>query len=194
MSKNLVTNLIHKLLEKIFFLIFFILFLICFSHNVFSAELDNLFLKLKQSKNTVLARDYENKIWKLWLNSGSSETSNTQMKLGINLLNKGKLDQALLLFENLSKKEPMRAETFNKIATIKFLKGDYKNSKINIYYTLKLEPRHFGAISGLIQINIIEKKYEKAFKNIENVLKIHPFIGIKNLEPYLKQLLKKSFI
>ena len=65
MSKNLVTNLIHKLLEKKNILIFFILFLICFSHNVFSVELDNLFLKLKQSKNTVLARDYENKICKL---------------------------------------------------------------------------------------------------------------------------------
>ena len=190
MSKNLV----YKLLEKKNILILFILFFICFSHNVFSAELDNLFLKLKQSKNTVLARDYENKIWKLWLNSGSSETSNTQMKIGINLLNKGKLDQALLLFENLSQKEPMWAETYNKIATIKFLKGDYKNSKTNIDYTLKLEPRHFGAIYGLIQINIIEKKYEKALKNLENVLKIHPFIGIKNLEPYLKKLLKKSFI
>ena len=194
MSSYLETKSFHHLLviSKIF--LFFIIIFISFFYNAFSSELDNLFLRLKQSENPMIARNYESKIWKLWLNNGTSDTSNTQMQKGVDLLNNGKLDQALTIFIDISKKDPKWAESYNKIATIKFLKGDYLGSINDIKKTLKLEPRHFGAISGLVQINIILKKYEEALINLEYVLKIHPYIGIKKLKPYLKKLLKKSSI
>ena len=194
MSNYLKTKSFHHLLviSKIF--LFFIIIFISFFHNAFSSELDNLFLRLKQSENHMIARNYESKIWKLWLNNGTSDASNTQMQKGVDLLNNGKLDQALTIFIDISKKDPKWAESYNKIATIKFLKGDYLGSINDIKKTLKLEPRHFGAISGLVQINIILKKYEEALINLEYVLKIHPYIGIKKLKPYLKKLLKKSSI
>ncbi len=194
MSNYLETKSFHHLLviSKIF--LFFIIIFISFFHNAFSSELDNLFLRLKQSENPMIARNYESKIWKLWLNNGTSDASNTQMQKGVNLLNNGKLDQALTIFIDISKKDPKWAEAYNKIAIIKFLKGDYLGSINDIKKTLKLEPRHFGAISGLVQINIILKKYEEALINLEYVLNIHPNIGIKKLKPYLKKLLKKSSI
>ncbi len=184
----------YQFFEKNKILIFFIIIFISIFHNAVSSELDNLFLRLKQSDNPMLARNYESKIWKLWLNNGSSDASNTQMQKGVDLLNNGKLDQALTIFIDISKKDPNWAESYNKIATIKFLKGDYLGSINDIKKTLKLEPRHFGAISGLVQINIILKKYEEALINLEYVLNIHPNIGIKKLRPYLKKLLKKSYI
>ena len=116
------------------------------------------------------------------------------MKKGLDFLNNGKLDQALTIFIDISKKDPKWAEAYNKIATIKFLKGDYLGSINDIKKTLKLEPRHFGAISGLVQINIILKEYKQALKNLNYVLKIHPFIDIKKLRPYIQNLLKKSSI
>ena len=194
MSNYLKTKSFHHLLviSKIF--LFFIIIFISFFHNAFSSELDNLFLRLKKSENPMIARNYESKIWKLWLNNGTSDASNTQMQKGVDLLNNGKLDQALTIFIDISKKDPKWAESYNKIATIKFLKGDYLGSINDIKKTLKLEPRHFGAISGLVQINIILKKYEEALINLEYVLNIHPNIGIKKLKPYLKKLLKKSSI
>ena len=194
MIYNSAKNTSYKLftLNKIFTILIFIF--VNFSNNSYSSELDNLFLRLKQSENPILARNYESKIWKLWLNNGSSDASNTQMQKGVDLLNNGKLDQALTIFRDISKKDPKWAESYNKIATIKFLKGDYLGSINDIKKTLKLEPRHFGAISGLVQINIILKKYEEALINLEYVLNIHPYIGIKKLKPYLKKLLKKSYI
>ena len=137
---------------------------------------------------------YESRIWKHWLLDGSNETSNLQMQRGLNLLQSGELNNALKIFESLSKKEPRWAEPINKIATIKFLMGDYLGSVNDIKLTLLLEPRHFGAISGLIQIYIFEKKYEKALEHLEFVIEIHPYIGIKNLKQYLKKLVKKTFI
>ena len=188
------TKSFHHLLviSKIF--LFFIIIFISFFHSAVSSELDNLFLRLKQSENPMMARNYESKIWKLWLNNGTSNASNIEMQKGVDLLNNGQLDQALTIFIDISKKDPKWAESYNKIATIKFLKGDYLGSINDIKKTLKLEPRHFGAISGLVQINIILKKYEEALINLEYVLKIHPYIGIKKLKPYLKKLLKKSYI
>ncbi len=180
------------LITRIF--LFFIIIFISFSYNVYSSELDNLFIKLKQSDNAVLARNYESKIWKIWLNSGSSDASNNQMQIGLKLMENGQLVHAQKVFEEISIKDPNWAESYNKIATVKFLKGDYSGSKNDIQKTLKLEPRHFGAISGLVQINIILKNYEQALKNLEYVLKIHPNIGIKKLRPYIKKLLKKSSI
>ena len=191
---NFLTKSFHQysLISKIF--LFFIIISISFPHKAYSSELDNLFLKLKLSDNAVLARNYESKIWKIWLNSGSSDASNNQMQIGLKLMENGQLVHAQKVFEEISIKDPNWAESYNKIATIKFLKGDYSGSINDIQKTLKLEPRHFGAISGLVQINIILKNYEQALKNLEYVLKIHPNIGIKKLRPYLKKLLKKSSI
>ena len=191
---NLAKNTFYKLFKINKIYIIFIIIFVNFSYNANSSELDNLFLKLKQSTNQTLAMEYESKIWNLWLNNGSTKRTNNQMQQGLELLQNGNLDSALSLFENLSKKEPTWAEPINKIATIKFLQGDYIGSINDIKSTLKLEPRHFGAISGLVQINIILKQYKQALKNLEYVLKIHPFIGIKKLKPYIQNLLKKSSI
>ena len=194
--------MVYNLAKKIFYKLFtinkiytiFIIIFVNFSYIANSSELDNLFLKLKQSTNHNVAMDYEAKIWNLWLNNGSTKSSNSQMQKGLELLQNGKLDLALSIFKNLSKKEPIWAEPINKIATIKFLQGDYIGSINDIKSTLKLEPRHFGAISGLVQINIILKEYKQALKNLDYVLKIHPFIGIKRLKPHIQNLLKKSLI
>ena len=194
MIYNSTKNTFYKLftLNKIFTILTIIF--VNFSNNSHSSELDNLFFKLKKSTNSTLALDYEAKIWNFWLNNGSTKSSNSQMKKGLQLLQNGKLDRALSLFKNLSKKEPLWAEPINKIATIKFLKGDYVGSINDIKLTLKLEPRHFGALSGLVQINIILKEYKQALKNLDYVLKIHPFIGIKKLKPYIQNLLNMSSI
>ena len=158
--------------------------------NAFSSDLEKLFFNLKNAPDTVSAQTIENKIWKKWLSSGTDKVSNLQMKRGTVLLANGELDQALNLFVDLSKKQPYWAEPINKIATIKFLMGDYFSSVDYIQQTLLLEPRHFGAISGLTQINITLKEYHKALKNLDYVISIHPFITIK-IEAIYNKYVKK---
>ena len=189
-------NLLKNKLKFIFkFSLPYILLIFLSSFNIASAtELDNLFFKLKNAENKNSAIQYENKIWNYWLKDGSNEKSNTQMQLGISLLQSGELDDAMQIFQSLSKEEPFWAEPINKIATIKFLKGDYFGSVDDIQLTLKLEPRHFGAISGLVQINMFLKNYNQALMNLDYVTDIHPFINIKNLRPVILNLIKKSFI
>ena len=80
------------------------------------------------------------------------------------------------------------------MATIKYLQGDFYRSIIDIGLTLKLEPRHFGAISGLAQINFALGRYEEALKNINFASEIHPHIGVLKLKSIILNLLKKQEI
>ena len=173
---------------------FSFLFLIFFSSTLHSDELDKLFLKLKNAEKFTEALSLEKKIWKLWTTSGSNKKYNLKMKQGIIFFNNGELNNALKVFLNLCEVEPEWAEPFNKVATIKFLQKDYITSIKYIKLTLEKERRHFGAISGLAQINLRLGRFESALKNINQALKIHPFIGIKKIKPLLLKKLKKKEI
>ena len=72
--------------------------------------------------------------------------------------------------------------------------GDYLGSVNDIQLTLQLEPRHFGAISGLVQINMFFKNYSEALKNLDYVILINPFINIQQIRPDILKLIKKSSI
>ena len=163
---------------KVIFTFFFITLV---SSPSISDELNDLFLKLKNAENFSEAISIEKKIWNIWITKGSDQKNNLEMSKGVILLNNGNLNNALKVFLNLCKVEPEWAEPFNKVATIKFLQKDYLTSIKYIKITLEKERRHFGAISGLAQINLRLGRFEKALKNINNALQIHPFISIKNI-------------
>ena len=188
------TKIFINLISKYTILNIFLVIFFSYFNNILASDLDNLFLKLKNSPDKTIAKQYENKIWKHWLTDGSNEISNLQMQRGVNLLQSGELQDALQIFKNLSKKEPLWAEPINKIATIKFLMGDYLGSVNDIQLTLQLEPRHFGAISGLVQINMFFKNYSEALKNLDYVILINPFINIQQIRPDILKLIKKSTI
>ena len=175
-------------------LIFIILFLILVNSNSNSDELNYLFLKLKNAENFSEAISIEKKIWNIWITKGSDKKNNLEMNKGVILLNNGNLNNALKVFLNLCKVEPEWAEPFNKVATIKFLQKDYLTSIKYIKLTLEKERRHFGAISGLAQINLRLGRFENALKNINHVLQIHPFISIKKIKPFLLEKLNKKEI
>ena len=52
--------------------------------------------------------------------------------------------------------------------------GDFDLSMIDINETLKLEPRHFGAMDGLSLIFIHLREFEKAIHVYDQMLKIFP--------------------
>ena len=54
--------------------------------------------------------------------------------------------------------------------------GEYALSVKDIEQTLQLEPRHFGAISGLGQIYLRQNKLIEARKAFEKALEINPHL------------------
>jgi tetratricopeptide (TPR) repeat protein len=136
-------------------------------------RLPDLFNDLKQSASHDTAQVVEKKIWEIWT-SHEVPQIDLLMERGIKLLNSNNLDEAMLVFNSLLDQAPDFSEAWNKRATIYFLMGDFEKSMQDIQSTLALEPRHFGAISGLgLIFNALERP-ENALKAFRRVQEIYP--------------------
>ena len=76
------------------------------------------------------------------------------MKLGINLMNAKRLKAAETVFTAIITNHPDFAEAWNKRATVRFFRGNDIGAARDILQVIKLEPRHFGALSGLGMIRV----------------------------------------
>ncbi|HUN52310.1 MAG TPA: tetratricopeptide repeat protein, partial [Candidatus Sulfotelmatobacter sp.] len=114
-------------------------------------RLDGLFERLQAAQNPLEAKLLEEAIWQIWLESGSP-TVDLLMANGATAMSAGDYDKAQTMFDAVVQLDPDYAEGWNKRATLYFITGNYQASIADIEKTLALEPRHFGALSGLGQI------------------------------------------
>jgi tetratricopeptide (TPR) repeat protein len=150
-------------------------------------RLEGLFWRLKEVSSSSEARRIEAEIWQIWL-EGENEDANLLMGQGVLYMARRELSQALLAFEALVQQAPRFAEGWNKRATVNFLIGNYDASVRDIERTLVLEPRHFGALSGLGQIYLALGRKEAALKAFEAALAINPHLsGIRSTVETLRK-------
>ena len=161
-------------------------------------ELNNLFKLLKNSENTK-ATEIENKIWKIWITHPSEDRRGYRLTellaQGSLLINQRELNKAYGLFSQIILEDPKWAEAWNKRATVLYMMGNYKESQNDIDEVLKLEKRHFGALSGQGLVQIELKNYDKAIESYKEVQKIYPSMQApKVMIPRLKKLIKEQSI
>jgi len=144
-------------------------------------RLDNLFNILQSSEELMEIRAAENLIWSTWLHHENAEYDR-MMWIGSRAMGERRFDQAIGIFSSLIQKAPDYAEAWNKRATVYFMIGDLTLSAKDVDRTLELEPRHFGALSGLGQIELQRGNGDAALKAFESVLEVHPHLpGIEAL-------------
>ena len=148
-------------------------------------SLDDLFKALQSAPTTGVAQVIENQIWQVWLTGPTDQATQTMQRIVI-LMQHGENPIALSLLNDLIDKQPSYAEAWNKRATLHYLMGNYQAAIADIDQTLSLEPRHFGALSGLGIIMRKLNRIEEAIAAHEQVLKIYPLSVSSRLE--LQQL------
>ena len=111
-------------------------------------NLDLLFEALKIAPDESSSKAIEDRIWALWVASGS-DTTNLLMNRVKTAIEKEDLDLALRLLDSVIEIKPDYVEAWNRRATIYFMKKDYGRSIADIRQVLAREPRHFGALAGL---------------------------------------------
>ncbi len=136
-------------------------------------QLDALFAGLRASEDPREAARLEDAIWAIWLESGD-ETVDRSMAAGMRSMSRGDHRRALAAFDAVVQVAPRFAEGWNKRATLYWLMGDYEASVADIDRTLALEPRHFGALSGLAMIRETQGRPFEALEALERVMRIHP--------------------
>jgi tetratricopeptide (TPR) repeat protein len=85
-----------------------------------------------------------------------------------------KFDLALDFLDQVIALKPTYAEAFNRRATVHFTMQNYQKAMADIERTIALEPRHFGALSGLAQIMDNTGREELALRAYERVLDVYP--------------------
>ena len=137
--------------------------------------LDGLFQRLGTIDDPVAAAALQQAIWETWIKADTAELD-ALMRQGMVQMARQRLDDAVETFSQLIDKAPDFAEAWNKRATAHFLRGDMAASVADIRRTVALEPRHFGAWSGLGMIMEQLGRPADAAKAYEETLKHNPHV------------------
>ena len=112
-------------------------------------------------------------IWQLWGRTGDSDTD-LEYQQGLELMSAGDLPHAIDVFSHLIAQHPLFAEAWNKRATLYFMLGQFDLSILDCEEVLKLEPRHFGALSGYARMLISKGQFERALDYMERANQVNP--------------------
>jgi tetratricopeptide (TPR) repeat protein len=139
------------------------------------ARLDQLFSDLKRERNEKAAERVAGRIWSEWFQSGSASID-LMMQWSQKAIENQKFDVALDFLDQVVTLQPTYAEGWNRRATVHFMMKNYGKSMSDIDRTLQLEPRHFGALSGLAQIMADTGHKQSALEAWQRVLGIYPMM------------------
>ena len=139
-------------------------------------NLDTLFEALKIAPDDASAKAIEDRIWVLWIASGS-DTCNLLMTRVKSATDSKDYDLAIKLLDAVIEIKPDYVEAWNRRATVYYLKKDFAHSLADIRQVLSREPRHFGALAGLglILQDIGDDKH--ALDAYRRALAVHPHLA-----------------
>ena len=132
-----------------------------------------LFTKLQGSAEPALLAKVERRIWTIWSASGREDVDKVLLN-GARSMATGDFSAAIEHFGQVIEMAPTFAEGWNKRATAYYLSDQLDASVRDIQQTLSLEPRHFGALSGMGLIFLERGDLAGALMAFEQVLRVHP--------------------
>lgn len=138
-------------------------------------RIDALFGQLKRERNAAAAARISGRIWEEWSRSDSASID-LMMGWSRTAMDEKKFDVALDFLDQVVTMRPDYAEGWNRRATAHFLMENYAKAMSDINRTLQLEPRHFGALSGMAQILKNTGHSERALQAWQRVLDIYPMM------------------
>jgi tetratricopeptide (TPR) repeat protein len=140
-----------------------------------STVLDTLFAKLQTATDPSAIQSLEAAIWEQWTMVPDGEQRKLMFR-GIAEMENQELESAVGTFTKLIVLAPELSEAWNKRATVHWLMGNLPASLSDICETIKREPRHFGAYSGLGMIRAQMNEPARAVAAFERAKKYNPHI------------------
>ena len=144
------------------------------ANDEYDTKLNNLFNQLKSTSSSIAAKEIETKIWEMWTTHPSEESLTDLLAKGSYYMSQNQLTSAHNVFSKAIELDPKWAEAWNKRATVLYLMGNYELSQNDIDEVLKLEKRHFGALSGQGMVQTALKNYQKAINSYLEAHKVYP--------------------
>ena len=154
-------------------LIVFLLFAFSIKADQNDARLENLFEILSKTESNIQINEVTSSIWDIW-HETNDPSIEADFYRGLESMRTGDLIMSIAFFTRVIDKNPNFAEGWNKRATVYYMLGKFDASMMDIHETLKLEPRHFGAMDGMGLIFIHLEQFDQAIDIYDQMLKIFP--------------------
>ena len=153
-------------------------------------QLDALFAQLRVARDADAAKPIEERIWARWARSGSP-TVDILLERAAAAENAGDKELAGEFLTQASDLAPGFAEPWNRRAVLAYDSKDYSGAIRAIEETLKREPRHFGALTGLALIYEDLGRPRSALLAYRAALEVHPHFaealrGVARLAPQVE--------
>ncbi|DBB10761.1 hypothetical protein WJX82_011212 [Trebouxia sp. C0006] len=100
-------------------------------------------------------------------------------------------EAAVPILDRVIELEPMYYEAFNKRATASYLARDFEHSIDDCHRTLKLQPDHFLAMSGMGLCYAGLERWDEAIHWFQKSVTIHPHMD--QIQTYITKLKSKGF-
>jgi len=157
-------------------------------------RLDDLFAGLHATDDLAVGTQLTREIWVIWREI-DDETTHALMREGIRDMAEQRYGSALTSFDKVVELAPDYAEGWNKRATLYYLMGENSKSAADVKQTLKLEPRHFGALAGLGLLYMQIDNFNAALEAFGDALGVNPHLpGAKRNIEIIEQTLKDTEI
>ncbi len=155
-----------------------------------AASVDELLDRLAVAPDEEEANLLAEEIWARFLSSGSASVD-LLLQRGMEVQAMGELDLAGDFFADVVEFAPEFAEGWNQRAKLEYMRGEYVAAMEDLARAIELQPRHFGARTGLGLVLERLGSAEGAYQAYLDALAIHPFLaeaqaGIKRLEKQVK--------
>jgi tetratricopeptide (TPR) repeat protein len=152
------------------------------------SRLKGLFKELSGADPVRPVEEIEDQIWMLW-SSHKDRVAEETLAAAVEAIASGELNKARPLLDHLVIKHPDWAEAWNKRATLAYIEKRDADSLLDIAQTVRLEPRHFGAISGFGNVCLRHGHLNEARAAFQIALSINPHMEelrdiLENLSPH----------
>jgi tetratricopeptide (TPR) repeat protein len=151
-------------------------------------NIDFLFDALKAAPDADIAKQVENRIWAIWLASGS-DTADLLMSRVKAAIEGKDTRLAIQLLGSVIEIKPDYIEAWNRRATLFFALKDYGRAMADLQEVLNREPRHFGALAGLGMILEEVGEDKQALEAFRKAVAINPHM--QKIPEHVKALAEK---
>ena len=137
---------------------------------------DEMFEELKNAPSEQEATSIALDIWAAWMESGSA-AADLVMERAVTAQSNGDIELARELYDRVISIQPDYAEAYNRRASVFLMEEKMGEALRDVNKALELEPRHFGAWTGLGRVFEELGAKDQALEAYKEALKIHPTLS-----------------
>ena len=144
-------------------------------------RLEVLFRRLGKTMDVEEAEALQDKIWNCWMCHGE-ERAVADLEGATRAIVARDFAAAERMLKRLAAVHPDLPEVWNKQATLYYMKLEEGPCVRAIHRTLRLEPRHFGAMCAFAEILLARGERTQALFAFDTALRVNPHLGLVRVE------------